>query len=129
MSHSLSCIASGLDLFKGGIVLILATARVLLFHMHHSPKWLVTVNRDDEAIKVLQEIAQKHNRPMTLTVEELEAEGEILAKVSGISVLLRSLLTHRIRTSPSFAASSETFATFFQRQNKHMPHRLVCQPY
>ena len=38
---------------------------------------MISNNRDAEAVQVLQEIATKYNRPCSLTLEQLEACGEI----------------------------------------------------
>ncbi|WVW86733.1 hypothetical protein I302_108787 [Kwoniella bestiolae CBS 10118] len=61
----------------GGIVLILAIVRVSLFKMEHSPKWLVTQHRDEEAVEILQHIAARTGKPCNLTIDQLAAEGEI----------------------------------------------------
>lgn len=59
------------------VVLILALSRVLLFNMLESPKHLATQKRDAEALEVLQTIANKYNRPLSLTKEQLEECGEV----------------------------------------------------
>ena len=48
--------------------------------MEQSPKWLVTQNRDAECVEVLRGIAEKHNRPFDLTVEQLTSEGHTLGQ-------------------------------------------------
>ncbi|ODN74734.1 hypothetical protein L202_07063 [Cryptococcus amylolentus CBS 6039] len=62
---------------NGGIVLVLALVRVLLFKMEHSPKWLVTQGRDEEAVNVIQSIARKTGKPCSLTLDTLLAEGDV----------------------------------------------------
>ena len=46
--------------------------------MEQSPKWLITQNRDAECVEVLRSIAEKHNKPFDLTLEQLEKEGHTL---------------------------------------------------
>lgn len=59
------------------IVLILALSRILLFNMLESPKHLASQKRDAEALEVLQTIANKYNRPLTLTQEQLDECGQV----------------------------------------------------
>jgi hypothetical protein len=45
--------------------------------MVQTPKWLISQNRDEEVFKNLQEIATKYNRPLSLTLERLRAQGRV----------------------------------------------------
>lgn len=58
------------------IVLILSIVRLLL-KLDETPKFLISNNRDEEAFALLQKIATKHNRNLSLTLEELQACGEV----------------------------------------------------
>jgi Major Facilitator Superfamily len=49
--------------------------RVTIIRLQETPKFLVTNGRDEQAIKVLQDIAKKYNRPCSLTVEMLQQLG------------------------------------------------------
>lgn len=62
---------------SGSIVLFLAVARVTVIDLDETPKFLVSNKRDAEAVQVLQGIANKYGRQCSLTVEKLEACGEI----------------------------------------------------
>ncbi|ANB11853.1 hypothetical protein AWJ20_77 [Sugiyamaella lignohabitans] len=62
---------------SGGLVLIAAILRVTIIHMPHTPKFLITQNRDEEAVKFLTDIARKYNRTTTITVEQLSSYGAI----------------------------------------------------
>ena len=62
----------------GGIVLVMALARVTLIKMVQTPRWLISQNRDEEVIKILNNISAKAKRPNTLTLEELQAVGVVL---------------------------------------------------
>ncbi|KAK6202541.1 inorganic phosphate transporter [Scheffersomyces amazonensis] len=62
---------------NGAIVLVLAILRVTVIRLQETPKFLVSNNRDEEAIKVLQGIATKYGRSCSLTIEDLSQYGEI----------------------------------------------------
>ncbi|CAH6718979.1 putative MFS siderochrome iron transporter 1 [[Candida] jaroonii] len=64
---------------NGAIVLVLAVARVTVISLEETPKFLVSNSRDEEAYQSLKNIADKYNRPMSLTLEKLQACGEITA--------------------------------------------------
>lgn len=62
----------------GALVLVLAAARVFLFKMVQTPRWLISQNRDEEVIKILNDISLKYGKPHNLTLEELQAQGIVL---------------------------------------------------
>lgn len=62
---------------NGAIVLVMAILRVTVIRLRETPKFLVSNNRDAEAVESLQNIAKKYNRACTLTVEDLHKCGEI----------------------------------------------------
>lgn len=62
---------------NGCIVLFLAIMRLTVIRLKETPKFLVANNRDAEAVAVLQGLAVKYDRPCSLTLEMLEACGEI----------------------------------------------------
>lgn len=62
---------------NGAIVLVMAILRLTVVRLKETPKFLVSNNRDEEAIQVLTEIATKYNRSCSLTLERLRACGEI----------------------------------------------------
>lgn len=62
----------------GSLVLVLSVIRLLFIRMQQTPRWLIAQNRDAEAIAGLAEIAQKYNRPFSLTLAQLEAQGRVL---------------------------------------------------
>ena len=61
----------------GALVIVLAVLRVSVLRMVQTPKWLISQNRDEEVFKNLQEIATKYNRPLSLTLERLRAQGRV----------------------------------------------------
>jgi MFS family permease len=56
----------------GTIVLFLSIARLFIFRIPESPYYLLAHARDADAIAVVQYIAQKSNKPCTVTLEMLE---------------------------------------------------------
>ncbi|KAL1404847.1 hypothetical protein Q8F55_008458 [Vanrija albida] len=61
----------------GAICTVLALIRVFAIKMPHTPKYLISNNRDEEVFEDLQAQALKYNRPFTLTLEQLRGLGEI----------------------------------------------------
>lgn len=59
-----------------GIVFGLSIIRLLL-QLDESPKYLVVNNKDEEALDLLKKIAAKYNRPLSLTLEQLQECGPI----------------------------------------------------
>ncbi|CEP24787.1 unnamed protein product [Cyberlindnera jadinii] len=62
---------------NSAICLLAALARLFFLKMDETPKHLVTTGRDAEAVEVLQKIANKYQRTMSLTLEQLESCGPI----------------------------------------------------
>ena len=64
---------------NGAFVLVIALLRIFVVRLKETPKFLVSNNRDAEAVETLQNLAAKYNRPCSLTLEALEDCGEITA--------------------------------------------------
>ncbi|KAI1267466.1 MFS general substrate transporter [Xylariaceae sp. FL1019] len=56
----------------GGITLLVFFLRFVVFSFHESPKFLIYKGRDDEAIQVVQHIAQKNKTTSNLTLADFE---------------------------------------------------------
>lgn len=56
---------------------MLALLRLLLVRMVHTPKWLVSQNRDEEIFRNLRDIALKYDRPFSLTLKKLREQGDV----------------------------------------------------
>ena len=56
---------------NSALLLVCALARLFVFKMEESPKFLVSVGRDEEAVAALQNIAHKYNRKCSLTLDQL----------------------------------------------------------
>lgn len=61
----------------GGLVLVLGVIRISVIRMVQTPRWLLSQNRDDEAINILHEMASKYHRSFSLTLEQLQSHGRI----------------------------------------------------
>ncbi|EFZ01583.1 MFS transporter [Metarhizium robertsii] len=57
----------------GGLTLLMFLARFLLFTIHESPKYLIGKGRDEEAVRVIHEVAKRNGKTVTLTIEDLRA--------------------------------------------------------
>lgn len=62
---------------NSGICFAAALIRLFVLKMDETPKFLVSTGRDAEAFAILQKISQQYNRPLSLTLEQLEACGTI----------------------------------------------------
>ncbi|KAJ7677924.1 MFS general substrate transporter [Mycena polygramma] len=55
----------------GSMMVFLAILRIFIFPMDESPKFLVSIGRDKEAVEVIHRIAKKNKTTVNLTVEDL----------------------------------------------------------
>ncbi|KAH8101240.1 MFS general substrate transporter [Cristinia sonorae] len=69
----------------GGVTLLLWGLRFFLFHLEESPRFLVGIGKDEEAVAVLQRIATYNGRTCSLTVEQLVKAGEQARQTTGIT--------------------------------------------
>jgi len=70
---------------SGALVLVMSILRITVIRLQETPKFLVGEGKDAECVAVLQSIAQKYNRPCSLTVEKLAACGTITDHRAGRS--------------------------------------------
>ena len=61
----------------GSLVLVASVSRVLFIRMKQTPRWLVSQNRDDEVYEVLLSLAEKYDRPFSLSLEDLKSYGNV----------------------------------------------------
>ncbi|KAF7336529.1 putative MFS general substrate transporter [Mycena sanguinolenta] len=59
--------------FSGGVTAVMWILRYVVFDLQESCKYLVAKGRDEEAIEVLEHIARKNGKTITLTLESLRA--------------------------------------------------------
>lgn len=56
----------------GGTALIMFFLRFVCFTIYESPKFLMGKGRDEEAVRVVHEVARRNGKTSTLTLEDLE---------------------------------------------------------
>lgn len=67
-------------LTMGGITLLMFLSRFLLFKLYESPKYLIGKGRDEDAVKVIHEVARRNGKTTTFSIEDLrncEPDGYI----------------------------------------------------
>jgi hypothetical protein len=57
-------------------VFVLSILRVTVVRLEETPKFLLAEGKDEQAVRVLHNIANRYNRPCSLTIERLRACGE-----------------------------------------------------
>lgn len=78
----------------GGILLIMFIIRFIFFHIYESPKFLMGKGKDEEAVRVVHEVARRNGKTVNLTVDDLKAcepEGYV-GRTDATEALRRSLL-------------------------------------
>jgi MFS family permease len=61
---------------SGALVFVLSILRITVIRLRETPKFLVGEGRDAEVVDTLQFIANKYNRPCSITLELMQACGE-----------------------------------------------------
>lgn len=65
-------------MFTGGaIVFVMSILRITVIRLRETPKYLLGMGRDAEVVETFRYLADKYNRPFSLTVEKLEACGSV----------------------------------------------------
>ncbi|KAG2035762.1 major facilitator superfamily domain-containing protein [Suillus americanus] len=79
-------------LFSGTLTLLMFICRFFVFDVQESSKFLVAQGRDEEAIKVLEHIARRNGKTITLKLEDLQAiSGDTTSKpVPSLSTNVRN---------------------------------------
>ncbi|KAK7026038.1 hypothetical protein VNI00_015765 [Paramarasmius palmivorus] len=57
---------------RGGITMMMWIMRFFVFDLQESSKFMIAKGRDEEAVKILEHIARKNGRKLTLTVDTLK---------------------------------------------------------
>lgn len=78
----------------GALVLVMSILRVTVISLKETPKYLLGIGDDEGMIDSLQSIAKKYNRPCSLTMEQLQACGEIRSAHSSNRFSLGEGLVH-----------------------------------
>ena len=79
-------------LAMGGLALLMFIARFVFFTLFESPKYLMGRGRDEEAVKVVHEVARRNGKTSRLTLADLQAfDGEGSHRTDAKAVLSRQL--------------------------------------
>lgn len=62
---------------SGALVFLMSIARITVIRLKETPKYLLAEGRDEDVVAGFQAMAQKYNRPCSITLEMLEACGPI----------------------------------------------------
>lgn len=62
---------------SGGLVIVMALVRVFAVRMAQTPRWLISQNEDEKAFTILAGMAHRYRRPLSLTLEQLQAQGRV----------------------------------------------------
>lgn len=57
----------------GGLTVVMFFIRFVLFTIHESPKYLMGKGRDEEAVRIIHEVARRNGKTSELTVDDLKA--------------------------------------------------------
>ncbi|KAK5789910.1 hypothetical protein VI817_007197 [Penicillium citrinum] len=60
---------------SGAFVFVLSILRITIIRLQETPKYLIAEGKDSDAVRVLQEIATRYNRPCSISLDRLEACG------------------------------------------------------
>lgn len=83
------------SLFVGGaLVLVMSILRITIIKLKETPKYLLSTGEDAKVVETLQELANKYNRPCSLTLQKLEACGTIRSAESKGRFSLHESLSH-----------------------------------
>ncbi|KAI7776893.1 hypothetical protein LA080_004320 [Diaporthe eres] len=92
---------------SGALVFVMSVLRITVVRLKETPKYLLGLGEDAQVVETLQYLASRYNRPISLTLEKLEACGEVRGahsknrlSVNEFSIHLRGLFaTKKIGTS------------------------------
>ena len=87
----------------GGLSLVMFFVRFVLFTIYESPKYLMGKGKDEEAVRIVHEVARRNGKDCTLTVADLKAcEPEGYVPKTGVSSTVKRRLEtvkfDRVRT-------------------------------
>jgi MFS family permease len=57
----------------GGLTIIMFLIRFVLFTIYESPKYLMGKGKDEEAVRIVHEVARRNGKTSSLTIEDLKA--------------------------------------------------------
>lgn len=98
----------------GGITLLMFLCRFVFFHIFESPKYLMGKGRDEDAVRVVQEVARRNGKDSTLTIDDLKAcepEGYSHQSQTGDAIKRRMELVSLEHVRPLFATKKLAWST------------------
>lgn len=66
---------------SGAMVLVMSILRITVIRLRETPKFLIGEGKDAEVVDTMHYIAKRYNRPCSLTLEQLEACGQVAGGV------------------------------------------------
>jgi len=79
---------------SGALVFGMSVARITVIRLKETPKYLLGMGEDARMVETLQYLANKYNRPCSLTVDKLEACGTVRSAHSKNRFSLGEVLVH-----------------------------------
>ncbi|KAM0808258.1 putative Major facilitator superfamily transporter [Seiridium cardinale] len=98
----------------GGMTLIMFLSRFLFFHIYESPKYLMGKGRDEDAVKIVREVARRNGKETPLTVEDLKAcepEGYVHHGQAGDAIKRKMQIVSSEHVRPLFATRQLAWST------------------
>jgi hypothetical protein len=81
----------------GGITLLMWASRFFFFTIFESPKYLMGKGRDEEAVKVVHEVARRNKKTSPLTIEDLKACEAIGGGQAGVNTSSAAALKRQLQ--------------------------------
>lgn len=78
----------------GALVFVLSVARVLVIRFHETPKFLLCQGKDEDVIRTLRNLADRYDRPCHLTLDQLQACGQIQSAHANNKASLSEVIVH-----------------------------------
>ncbi|KAF2828815.1 MFS general substrate transporter [Ophiobolus disseminans] len=94
----------------GGVALLMFLFRFIAFTIFESPKFLMGKGRDEEAVKVVHEVARRNNKTSNLTIEDLKVCESIA--IAGTPARVQTTATAAIKRNLQKIDSSHVKALF-----------------
>lgn len=83
----------------GGLTLVMFLIRFILFTIYESPKYLMGKGRDEDAVRVVHEVAKRNSKTTELTVDDLKAcEPEGYVAQTNVSAAAKRSLQQKLDT-------------------------------
>jgi MFS family permease len=68
----------------GGITLLMWASRFFLFTIYESPKYLMGKGRDEDAVRIVHEVARRNKKSTSLGIEDLRACEQLAVDGAGV---------------------------------------------